>query len=487
MKTEKTKLKDNIVFRSIIIPICICLCFFFKYIPNSVGLSESAMGVIGIFIGVLILWLTIGICWPSLLCIFSLFFIKDLSVKQVFENSFGNEIFIFLIFTFACTYALSKTLIIKRIALWFVTNKLAKKGGWWLVILFFTSVLFLGMFISPTVLFVVCLPIVKKIIEIANIQKGEKVGKMLLLGLGFSVSISSGMTPIAHVFPIIAMNMAHLKISYVEYMGFGIPIGILCFIAMILIFKFILRPDISKLRNINVSIVKAEMPKISKKEIICLSIFCLVILLWIIPSLFKEVSPSFYNAINRYGTAMPPIAGTILLCIIRVEKKPLIEINDAFKNGIPWASLLMCASTLALGNALLSDAIGLKLFIQTSLSKSLVGLNIWVLVTVFTIWTMLQTNLSSNMITATLVASVAAAIISSTEIKNLTAIIWIIGLASAFAFSTPPSMPHIAIVAGDDYCDTKTVLIYGSILMLISTVIIIGIGYPLALCLATTI
>ena len=31
----------------------------------------------------------------------------------------------------------------------------------------------------------------------------------------------------------------------------------------------------------------------------------------------------------------------------------------------------MCASTLALGNALLSDAIGLKLFIQTSLSKSL--------------------------------------------------------------------------------------------------------------------
>ena len=259
MKTEKTKLKDNIVFRSIIIPICICLCFFFKYIPNSAGLSESAMGVIGIFIGTLILWLTIGICWPSLLCIFSLFFIKDLSVKQIFENSFGNEIFIFLIFTFACTYALSKTLIIKRIALWFVTNKLAKKGGWWLVILFFTSVLFLGMFISPTVLFVVCLPIVKKIIEIANIQKGEKVGKMLLLGLGFSVSISSGMTPIAHVFPIIAMNMAHLKISYVEYMGFGIPIGILCFIAMILIFKFILRPDISKLRNINVTDIPGAM------------------------------------------------------------------------------------------------------------------------------------------------------------------------------------------------------------------------------------
>ena len=55
MKTQKTKLKDNIVFRSIIIPICICLCFFFKYIPNSAGLSESAMGVIGIFIGTLIL------------------------------------------------------------------------------------------------------------------------------------------------------------------------------------------------------------------------------------------------------------------------------------------------------------------------------------------------------------------------------------------------------------------------------------------------
>lgn len=55
------KLKDNIIFRSITIPICIALCLFFRFIPAPNGLTQDAMGVIGIFLGSLILWLTIGI------------------------------------------------------------------------------------------------------------------------------------------------------------------------------------------------------------------------------------------------------------------------------------------------------------------------------------------------------------------------------------------------------------------------------------------
>lgn len=43
------------------------------------------------------------------------------------------------------------------------------------------------------------------------------------------------------------------------------------------------------------------------------------------------MSIDFYNFINQYGTAMPPLLGTILLCIIRVDDKPLIKIDEAFK------------------------------------------------------------------------------------------------------------------------------------------------------------
>ena len=475
------KSKVNIVIRSIIITICIALCLFFRFIPAPNGLTQDAMGIIGIFFGTLILWLTIGIDWSSLLCIFSIVLLDSFNTKTVFAGSFGNETFIFLLFTFICTYSLSKTPLIKRIAIWFTTNKLAKKGGWWLTCMFWTSVLLLGLFISPSVLFVVMLPILNEILEVSHIEKGEKVGKMLIMGLAFTVSISSSMTPIAHIFPILAMNAANISVGYAQYMAFAIPVGILSFLSMILIFRIILHPDMSKLKNVDISQIKESIPPFTKKEYISLIVFILVILLWIIPSLFKNINPQFYQFFNQYGTAMPAILGTLILCIVRIDGKPLIDISDSFKNGVPWSSLIMCASTLILGSALTSDSVGLKTFLQNNLSGTLAGIPALLLLIIFSTWAMLQTNVSSNMVTATLVSAIASSIITSTGVSlNINAVICIIGCLSAYAFATPPSMPHIAIVASSEYCDTKTVFTYGSILMVVCLIIALCVGYPLA-------
>ena len=129
------KLKDNKIYRWIVIPLCILLCLFGKYIPTGNAISQNAMGVLMIFLGSLILWLTIGIDWPSLLCIFSLGLLDDKSLgfSNVFKNSFGNSTFMFLVFTFICTYALSKTGLIKRVAIFFINLKIAKKNAFWFI------------------------------------------------------------------------------------------------------------------------------------------------------------------------------------------------------------------------------------------------------------------------------------------------------------------------------------------------------------------
>ncbi len=462
------------------IPICIALCFFGRFIPGPEGLSSDAMGVISIFVGSLILWLTIGIDWPSLLCIFALAFLDNIGFNSALSKSFGNATFIFLLFTFICTYALSRTSLIRRVAVWFISTRLAKKSGNWFVTLFLLAVLVLGLFISPSVLFVIILPILHEVFDIAGIEKGDKVAKVLMMGLGFTVSISSGMTPIAHVFPVLAMNAANVNVSPLAYMGMAIPVGLITFVLMLLTFRFIIRPDVSKLTNVDTSSLSSDIPHITKKEITILSIFVLVILLWIVPSFFKDGVPEFYDAINKYGTAMPPILGVLLLCIIRFDGKPIITLDEAFKNGVPWTALMMCAATLVLGAALTDNAIGIKAFLQTNLSSSLSSLPAIALLIIFGIWAAIQTNLSSNMVTATLVSTVAASILVATgSTLSIPAVASIIGMLASFAFATPPSMPHIAIVAGSDYCDTKDVLIYGSLLMVISVVVALLVGYPL--------
>ena len=84
------------------------------------------------------------------------------------------------------------------------------------------------------------------------------------------------------------------------------------------------------------------------------------------------------------------------------------------------------------------------------------------------------------MVTATLVSTVAFSVLSSINTTlNIAVVCCLIGMLASFAFATPPSMPHIAIVAGSEYSSTKDVLIYGSILMLLSVVCALLIGYPL--------
>lgn len=476
----KTKLKDNKIYRAIIIPICLCLCFFGQLIPPINGLSSEAIGVLFVFLGTLILWLTIGIDWPSLLCLFSLGFINSFGFSKVISSSFGNSTFAFLLFTFICTYALSKTSLIKRIAINFINFKLARKNGYFFIFSFLFATLFLGLFISPTVLFVILLPILNEILDILKISKEDKIAKVLMLGLGFSVSISSGMTPIAHVFPILAINAASLNISTFAYIGIALPSGLIIFILMYFLLILCIRPDVKKINYEGVTKLKESLPKLNKKDITVLIIFIVVLLLWILPSLFENIAPTFYQFFNKYGTVMPPLLGTLALCIIQIEHEPIIKIDEAFKNGVPWGSLIMCAATLALGAALQNEDIGLITYLENTLGPALKSLPAIVLLIIFAVWAAVQTNLSSNMVTATLVATVASTVLISTSSSlNMSATICIIGMLASFAFATPPSMPHIAIISSSQSCSTKDVLLYGSLLMIISIIISLGVAYPL--------
>lgn len=106
------------------------LCVFgFRFLPPLSGMTQSGMQVLGVFIGTLILWLTTAVDWPSILCLAGLTLVPELTMNSILGSSFGNATFAFLLFTFICTYALSKTMFVKRCAIAFISNKIAQKGS----------------------------------------------------------------------------------------------------------------------------------------------------------------------------------------------------------------------------------------------------------------------------------------------------------------------------------------------------------------------
>lgn len=475
--------------RYITIAIALLCMFTFRYLPAPAGLSASGMQVLGIFIGVLILWLTISIDWPSVLLIGALATVPELKFSSILSGAYGNSTFVFLMYTFVVTYALGKTSYIKRIAISFITSKLSRKGPWWFVTLYFASILFIGSFISPTVLFFVYLPIAEEIFEILGLKKGDKLAACIMMGTVIMCGISSGMTPIAHVFPLIAMGLyedaAGVAVPYANYMAVCIPVGLICATLTILVFKFILRPDMSSLLNFDRDKISGVDGKPSKTEKFVLWIFILVIFLWVVPGAITDVVTSgplytICNYIDSFGTAMPPLIGTVILCIVNIDGQPVLKFSEAMSKGVSWPSLIMCASTLALGNAITNTDIGLTTWLSTSLTPIISGMSPLLMVFIFTLWAAIQTNVSSNMVTSTLVSATALAITAGMTNINIAGVVILIGMMAAYAFATPPAMPCVAIAGSSGWTNTMQMMKYGFLVMFLCVVIATFVGYPLA-------
>lgn len=469
--------------RSTSIVISMLVVVIFALIPPPPGMTGSAMQLIGIFIGTLILWMTVSIDWPSMLCmLLIILLLPEISVSSMLSASVGSATFSFLLFTFICTYAVGTTPFIRRVALRFVTGHIAQRGSWSFIVMYLSATLILGLFMSPTVLVVIMLALNEEIFKVLQLEKGSTTARMMTMGMVFASGISAGMTPIAHVFPLLSIGVyetaTNNAITYFQYMTVSVPVGLLAFIIMLLIFRLFFKPDVGEIKTEDTLQLKKNLPSFSQGEIVTLIVFFGVIMLWVLPGLLKPAFPGFYSAINKYGTAMPPLLGAVLLSIISFNGKPLVDFKDATSKGVPWASLIMVSGTLALSSALTNDAIGLTAWVSEKLQPLAATLPPMSVVLLFALWAALQTNLSSNMVTATVVATIAMAVAGAySGALNVPALICVIGMLSAFAFATPPAMATVAFAIGSGWCDAKSFAKYGSILAIVSALLAAFIGY----------
>lgn len=470
--------------RTLVIIASLLLMFCLGFLQAPAGMTQDGLRVLGVFAGAMLLWLFIGIDWTSLLVILGLICVPSLSMNKILSSSFGNNTFAFLLFSFIVAGALTKTTLIKRIAVGFVTNKWAQKGPWQLTFLFFTAVIIIGCFISPSVLFIVMLPILEEMCELLNVKKGDRFGTMLIIGLVCCCGIASGMTPIGHAYGPLAMGAYQTAtgntISYGHYMAFAIPVGILSYIGMFFAFRFLMKPDTSMIQDINLDSLKME-GNVSRKEKMILGIFALVVLLWVAPSFIQKSLPAVYEFINSKTIAFPPLVGIVLMSILTDEGEPLLNFNKIMKESVAWPALIMCAGTLALGSAMTAEGVELNTYLAGAMSPVTSGLAPLALVILFTFWAAVQTNLSSNIVTITVVTSIAIPVCLSMGASVSTAAVCsIIGMMGGYAFAAPPAMPSVAISIGSGWTDSTSILKYGSLVMLIAVIVTVLVGYPIA-------
>ena len=458
-----------------------------RVIPEFGGLSSEAIGVLGIFLGSLIMWITISIDWPSLITLLALGLIPTFGFSATFGGAFGNTTVAFLVFTFMLVYPLSKTNFVRRCTVSFITNKIARKGPWFFICFLFAAVTFMGLFVSPSVLFVAFMPFLEDIFRVLEVKKGGKTGNMLMMGTAFCISLSSGMTAIGHVWPTMAIGYYTAAtgndVNQFQYMAMGIPTGVLLIVLLILVFKFIYRPDdVNELQPEKAMNLRGTVPAADLKEKTVLGVMFLTIILWVGPSLIKDILPGVYETINGWSTAMPPLLGCIILFIVKIDGNRVLDFKEASTKGVLWGSILMTGAATWLGACLTNEEIGISQWLTESLSPLTANLPVIGMILFFMTWAVAETNFSSNIVTVTVVSSVALSVLTVLPkgSVHVGAVVCMVGFAAAICNMTPAGQSTINTVAiGSGWTTTKSMFIWGGIFALMGIIVLTFFAYPL--------
>lgn len=345
----------------------------------------------------------------------------------------------------------------------------------------------MGLFVSPSVLFVAFMPFLEDIFAVLKLKKGGKTGSMIMLGTAFCISLSSGMTAIGHVWPTMAIGYYTAAtgndVNQFQFMAMGIPTGVLLIALLILVFKFIYRPDdISDIHPADAMGLRGTVPTADLKEKVILSVVALTVLLWVGPSLIKGVAPSLYTAINKCTTAMPPLLGCIILFIAKIDGERILNFKEGTTKGILWGTILMTGSATWLGSCMTNSSIGLSSWLTETLAPITASLPLTGMILFFMTWAIIETNFSSNIVTTTVVSSVALSVLTALPAGTVSvgSVVCMVGICAAICNMTPAGQSTINTVAiGSGWTTAKEMFIWGGLFAAMAIFILTFITYPI--------
>lgn len=417
---------------------------------------NPAIQLLLIFFGAIWLWITHSIEIGSIAAMAMLCLLPGVTTGAVITAAFGNTTIWFLIFSMALTYALSSSGVLRRVALYFIDNPLAKKNSYWFMGFYFLAILVLGSVMAPTVTFILFFGLVKEIYNLLELTPDNKMARNMMIGTGFFASISCAITPIAHTFPLMAIGyyegLVGATITYAQYMAYSIPVCLLIAVIAYLLLTFGIRKDFDFSK---VSFIKSKW---TVNEIIATIVFISVVICWLIVGIW----PTAFTGLNALGTVWPAMIGVLILAATGI-----LNTKEAFSKGVAWPAIILCGATLALGKYLTAEEYG----IITAVSQAFAGINGAYILFIVAAFAVILTNLISNIVTTTVAFNLFVPMIMAAGVVSPVMATILIGVGASLAYALPSSIAHIALAGSSGWATTKDMMKYGAIMIVVSILI----------------
>lgn len=169
-----------------------------------------------------------------------------------------------------------------------------------------------------------------------------------------------------------------------------------------------------------------------------------------------------------------------VMTMLRVNGEPLLAFGKMAARGIQWDVVILTAMVMPLVGVLTTDATGIKPFLLKLLSPVFGGHSTVVFCTIVALLAIVVTNLCNNGVTGVIFITITYSFAVQMGMATATVALLII-FCVHLALLTPAASPMAAMLHGNkEWISTAAIYKYGIIAVLITGVLLIAIGLPLA-------
>lgn len=414
------------------------------FLPVVEPLTREGTVILLSFIGAIYGWSFINMLWPSVLAIFSMGY--QLGMAKVLSAGLGSQITWMLVLLYLVIGIMTESKIIDNISAWFLTRKVVLGQPW----LLFTAMLF-GCYVcsllSGFAALVIFLTLTFKMCELMEIKPYTKFPVMMGLGIVLSVALAAIAFPFKGTglqFVVAWTGITGTQIDYVGYMAVAFPISIFILALFVIISKFIIRVDVSPLKNFNPESAGVVLNKMNTEQKLAIGVMAWVLFDLCAPAVLPAewFIVQFLNKVTQFGQVGIPIA---VFMVIKYKEKPVIEFQCLAAKHVPWELFMMMGVIMPLASFLTADTTGIKQM-MTTMVQPLLGLGTIGFLLLMMGITCALTNFANNFVVGMIMMPVLYAFSLSTDGLSASSALMVLIFMTHFAFLTPGATPFAAIM-----------------------------------------
>lgn len=462
----------------------------FWLMPPIEPITALGMRCVGAFLGMVYLWSTVDTLWPSMVGLFLLAisgYGGEAGFNGVWMQAIGVNTVLLTLFILVLFGGMDEVGDTKYIAKWFLTRKLFRGRPMVFVAVFYLCTAVLSCMCGPITALIILWPISLTLMESVGVTREDALWKYFFMGMFTVGALMMPLFPFlgAQLIPYSAFQSMTaemgnpMTIPMVPYMAMDIIMTTMVVAIYLLVVRYVLRVDMSKLKDIDPELVEQQMPlpKMNFQQKAYLYMMPCFLLMVLVPGFVPN------NPISKALTAIGPMGITILwimlFLIVRWNGKPLLDFKEVAYHQFNWGIFFMIAAAVFGANTLSNPETGVPDFLIQALTPILGGRSEMTFVAIMFTTALIITNFANNAAMAVVLMPVVLNFSDQMGINPMPVATGVI-LMVFVAMLTPAASPHAGLMHGmKKIYNTKDILMVGFPICIGTLLLYIFIGYPL--------